>query len=87
MGDCCASGVYRRREPHLSPLYQVVEDYYEDFERCYDERYKQKYGFWRPIIREKFFKFTDCGDLRNGFAPLREERGQAESAVNPAVPA
>jgi hypothetical protein len=42
MGECCASGVYRRREPHLSPLYQVVEDYYESFERCYDERFEQK---------------------------------------------
>jgi len=71
MGECCVSGVYRRREPHLSPLYQVVEDYYAAFERCYDDRFERQYGFWRPIIREKFFKFTDCGDLRNGFARIR----------------
>lgn len=36
MGECCASGVYRRRDPHLSLLCQVEEDYYEEFELCYD---------------------------------------------------
>jgi|GEM_PF-5798515 len=76
MGEYCASGVYCRREPHLSPLYQVVEDHYEAFERCYDERFERQHDFCRPIIREKFFKFTDCGDLR---------KGSRESGANPAA--
>lgn len=71
MGECCSPGVYHRREPHLSPLYQVVEDYYEAFERVYDEKYEKQHGFWRPIIRQKIYKFADCGDLRQGFARFR----------------
>ena len=70
MGECCA-GSYHHRTPGDSPLYQVVEDYYDVFERCYDEKYERQYGFWRPVIREKIYKFTDCGDLRNGFARIR----------------
>ena len=71
MGECCSPGIYRHREPHLSPLYQVVEDYYETFEGCCDERYEQQYGYWRPVIRDKIFRFQDCGDLRQGFARIR----------------
>ena len=49
MGECSAE-VYHHRNPGESPLYQLVEDYYEAFERCYDERYERQYGFWRPVI-------------------------------------
>jgi hypothetical protein len=41
----------------------LVEDYYEEFERVYDDRYQQQYGFWRPVIGEVLRKYLQCGDL------------------------
>lgn len=66
-----AGGIYKPRNPQKSPLYQLVEDYYEIFERCYDERFEQKYGFWRPIVWERLEKFLECGVPHNGFARVR----------------
>jgi hypothetical protein len=47
-----------------------VEDYYEEFERIYDERYQQQYGPWRKVIGEVMRKYLECGDLHRGFARL-----------------
>jgi len=44
----------------------LVEDYYEEFERVYDDRYQQQYGRWRPVIGEVMRKYLECG----GFARL-----------------
>lgn len=63
--------VYRPRQPRQSPLYQVIERYYPEFERTYDERYAKRYGLWRPIIGEVARKFLRCGDLHFGFARVR----------------
>ena len=59
-----------RRLPRASPLYALVEDYFEEFERVYDDRYQQQYGRWRPVIGEVMRKFLECGDLHRGFARL-----------------
>jgi len=68
-------GVYKPRNPRALPLYQLVEDYYEAFERSYDEQYEKKYGFWRPVINNIFMifldKFLDCGIPHSGFARIR----------------
>ena len=32
------AAVYEPRNPRASSLYALVEDYYEEFERVYDER-------------------------------------------------
>jgi len=48
----------------------LVEDYYEEFERVYDDRYQQQYGPWRPVIGEVLRKYLECGDLHRGFARL-----------------
>ena len=63
--------VYRPRQPRQSPLYQLIERYYPEFERTYDEHYQQRYGPWRPIIGEVARKFLRCGDLHFGFARVR----------------
>jgi len=34
---------YRPRRPRASPLYQLIERHYPDFERSYDERYERRY--------------------------------------------
>jgi hypothetical protein len=62
---------YHRRDPFASPLWQVVDRYYDEFERVYPERYAKTYGFWRPVIGNVVGKFLLCGDLREGFARVR----------------
>ena len=63
--------VYRPRQPRQSPLYRVIERYYPEFERAYDERYAERYGPWRPIVGAVARKFLRCGDLHFGFARVR----------------
>ena len=68
--EIAPAAVYEPRNPRASSLYALVEDYYEEFERVYDERYQQQYGPWRKVIGEVLRKFLDCGDLHCGFARL-----------------
>jgi hypothetical protein len=37
----------------------------------YPERYQQRYGYWRPVIRSSIDKFLKCGDLKGGFARVK----------------
>jgi hypothetical protein len=60
--------VYRPREPAASPLYQLLEAHFDEFERVYPERYQARYGFWRPVVRTAVNAFLACGDLHEGFA-------------------
>jgi len=64
------AAVYQPRNPKAGSLYALVEDYYEEFERVYDDRYQQQYGPWRPVIGEVMRKYLECGDLHRGFARL-----------------
>ena len=68
--ETAPAGVYEPRDPRASSLYALVEDYYEEFERVYDDRYQQQYGRWRPVIGEVMRKYLECGDLHRGFARL-----------------
>jgi hypothetical protein len=68
--ETAPSAVYEPRNPRASPLYALVEDYFEEFERVYDDRYQQQYGRWRPVIGEVMRKYLECGDLHRGFAHL-----------------
>ena len=62
---------YRPRNPEASPFFKVVRDYFDEFERVYPERFQDKYGYWRPVIRTSIEKFLKCGDLKEGFARVR----------------
>lgn len=64
------AGVYEPRSPRATPLYALVEGYYEELERIYDDRHQQQYGRWRPVVGEVMCKFLECGDLHRGFARL-----------------
>jgi len=64
---------YHRRNPFESPLWNVVDRYYDEFERVYPERYEKTYGYWRPVIGDVIGKYLLCGDLREGFARVRCE--------------
>ena len=63
--------VYHPREPKKSPLWQILNRHYEDFEKSYDERFEKKYGFFRPVIGEVVRSYLKCGDLKEGFARVR----------------
>src|SRR3990167_9012107 len=63
--------VYHLRKPEASPLWRLRDNHYDNFERCYEERFEQKYGFFRPIIGEVVQNYLTCGDLKNGFARVR----------------
>ena len=56
MGDT-KTGFYRPRDPRASPLFRLVEDCFDEFERVYDDRYQHDCGNWRPVIREVAGKF------------------------------
>jgi len=79
MGECCLQGVYHRREPHLSPLYQVVEDYYEEFERCYDDRYERQYGYCLPPI------FVQGGSNKSRGMRKKQETSQELQVIEPVL--
>ncbi len=75
------AAVYRPRRPRASPLWQLLDRYFDEFQRVYDERYRQRYGFWRPVIASTIEKFLACGDLREGFARVRCPRCRDEFFV------
>jgi len=62
---------YRPRDHEVSPLFQVVREYFDEFERVYPERYQKACGYWRPVIRASIDKFLKCRDLKEGFARVR----------------
>jgi hypothetical protein len=62
---------YRPRNPSASPFFRIVQQYFDDFEKVYPERYEKKYGFWRNVIRSSIDKFLKCGDLKEGFARVK----------------
>lgn len=63
--------LYRPRDHTASPLWQLLDRHFDEFERVYDDRYADKYGFWRPQIRKSVDAYLKCGDLHEGFARVR----------------
>ena len=64
-------GFYHPRQPQETPFYQLVERFYPQFKAVYEERYQERYGFWRPAVSTAVEKFLECGDLQQGFARVR----------------
>ena len=65
-------GVYLPRNPKASPLFGLVEDYFDEFEGLYEERFAEKHGHWRLVIRKVVDRFLGCGDLRHGQAVKKD---------------
>jgi hypothetical protein len=63
--------VYHPRDPKASPLWQILDRYYDDFEKSYPEKFEKKYGFFRPVVGEVVRSYLKCGDLKQGFARVR----------------
>ena len=62
---------YRPRDHAASPFFKVVRDTFDEFEKVYPDKYQERYGYWRPVIRSSINKFLKCGDLKEGFARVR----------------
>ena len=69
---------YRARKPKTSPLWQCLFKHFDAFLDVYEERYRSRYGYLRPIIPEVVKKFLDCGNLERGFARVRCDHCQHE---------
>ncbi|MCJ7541527.1 MAG: transposase zinc-binding domain-containing protein [Desulfobacterales bacterium] len=64
-------GVYESRNPQASHYFRCVEAHFEQLEGLWDDRYADRYGFWRPYVKEVIFRYLDCGDLHFGFARVK----------------
>lgn len=62
------AAVYHPRNPQESPLGNLLNNHYENFEQHYQQRFEKEYGFFRPVISEVVHDYLKCGDLKEGFA-------------------
>ena len=63
--------VYTQRDAESSPLYRIVKDHYANFQLTYNNKYGQKYGFYRSEIDLEIEKFLKCGIYKYGVARIR----------------
>ena len=54
-------GLYRPRNARATPLYQLLESYYEDVKALWEERFERKYGYWRGFTDTVVARYLDCG--------------------------
>jgi len=58
--------VYKQRKPREGQLWQLFNEYFDEFEERYDEFFSKKYGFYRPVISLVARKFLECENLHLG---------------------
>jgi hypothetical protein len=75
MGTACHTleplRLYRPRNARASPLYQLLETYYDEVKAIWEQRFEKKYGFWRGFVDTVVARYLDCGVAEGGFARLR----------------
>ena len=73
MGTACVEPrpLYHPRDPQASDLWRLLDEHFDSFQQVYDERFQEKYGYWRPIVEQSVAAFLKCGDLQEGFARVR----------------
>jgi len=76
-----APALYRTRNPRATPLYQLLEAYYEDVKSVWEERFEKKYGFWRGFVDHVVARYLDCGVAEAGFARLQCQTCGAEKLL------
>ncbi len=64
-------GFYRARNPQQTPLYRLVEALYEKVKGVWEERFEQRYGFWRGFVDDVVQRYLDCGRFEAGFARVK----------------
>ncbi len=72
LGTCAT--FYRPRRPRESPLFRLVDEFYERVKGCWEGRFERSYGFWRGFVDEVVLAFQSCGsglpghgDFEGGF--------------------
>jgi len=73
--------LYRPRDAGASPLYQLLQAYYEDVKAVWEEHFEKKYGFWRGFVDTVVARYLDCGVAEAGFARLRCQTCGAEKLL------
>ena len=73
--------LYRPRNARASPLYQLLETYFEDVKAAWEERFEKKYGFWRGFVDTVVARYLDCGVEEGGFARLKCDECGGERLV------
>ena len=69
---------YRPRHPERSAFYQLFENHFDSYVRCYEERFESNSGPLRPVIVRSVEEFLACGRLQGGFARIRCPKCHAE---------
>ena len=59
---------YTAREPTGTPLYRIVYNYRDDFERSWESQFEHKYGALRDEVLKSLDSYLNCGILANGAA-------------------
>ena len=59
---------YSAREPTGTPLYRLVYNYRDDFERSWESLFEHKYGALRDEVLKSLDAYLNCGILANGAA-------------------
>ncbi|MBZ5500526.1 MAG: hypothetical protein LAP85_29385 [Acidobacteriia bacterium] len=80
------AAVYQPRNAKAGSLCALVEDYFEEFARVWDDRYRQQYGTWRPVIGEVMRKYLECGDLHRRSCRDRKDPASPQNLGSPPLP-
>ncbi|HUP44729.1 MAG TPA: transposase zinc-binding domain-containing protein [Thermoanaerobaculia bacterium] len=56
------------RSPRDSPLFRLVDAFYDDVKGHWEEHFERRYGFWRGSVEDAVYAFLDCGIFERGFA-------------------
>jgi len=56
-----ALAVYKPRDPRKTPLFRLLESYYETVKGIWEERFESRYGFWQGRWDEVVARYLDCG--------------------------
>jgi hypothetical protein len=59
-------------------LWQLFNNHFESFVRCYEERFEKNYGYLRSVIGNVVETYLKCGDLKEGFARVKCDDCQHE---------
>jgi len=62
--------VYRPRHPERTALYRLFEGHFEEYLRAHEERFEERDGPLRGVVKESVEAYLECGRLHGGFARL-----------------
>jgi hypothetical protein len=73
-----AASQYRPRHPERTAFYELFEEHFDSYVRCYEERFEPRSGPLRPVVVRSVEEFLSCGRLQGGFARIRCPKCHAE---------